>query len=1198
MKKYSIAVLTMIFLLSLSVTALAVAPQNSGGANSQSLKAPPYATDRILIQLTEDALLSPSFQHEGAAPGSITTGLGSLDTKITNLNARAMYKAYKAVKNKLLDKLLGVFRWYMLELPENSDIKAIIDQLKSDPNVANATPDYIAHAYPAVLPDDPMYSSQWGHDNTGQLLDYCWNCGGHPNGNPVGTVGFDGNVEAAWTVLGSYGSPSIIIAIIDSGVDIDHPDLNLVTGYDFGDNDSNPDDDSDEPGHGTACAGIAAAIANNGIGVAGVAGGCGIMPLKVANSAGTMYFSSIQDALYHAADNGADVVSMSLGAGISSDSATDTALHYAYNEGVTLLAATGNENAGTISYPAINQYVIAVGAANPCDGRKRSSSNSGELNPGVKSDPNGYTCDGERWWGSNYGSTTPDANDAVDILAPTILPTTDIGGSGGYNSGDYSMWFNGTSCATPFAAGVAALIKSQNPGWTPTQVRQQIVGTARDVINVESVAGWDRYSGYGMIDAGTALGGSSGNISPSANANGPYTGDEGVAIDFSSAGSFDNDGTIVSYYWDFGDGNSSTLANPSNVYASSGSYTVSLTVTDDDGAADTDNTTATITGICHDHELVLTLVLDNYPGETTWEIKDAGGNTLASGGPYSIAGATETETFCLPDGDYTFTIHDAYGDGICCTYGNGSYELAEGSTIYASGESFASSESTSFTLGSSSNTPPVADAGGPYTGTEGVAVSFDGSGSSDLDGDTLSYSWNFGDGGTGSGVSPNHTYAAAGSYTVTLTVNDGNGGTDNDTSTADISAAAGGWTVLTYDDFESGWGNYSSGGADCMLYNRGTYAHQGGSAADIQDNSSTASSFYYTNGIDVNTPGYTEIKVEFYFYAVSMDNSNENFLVQYYDGATWHTVADYAEGTDFNNNQFYFKTVTISESEYTFPANMKIRFLCDASGNRDDVYIDEITVSATGGTPPPPNTPPVADAGGPYTGTEGVAMSFDGSGSSDLDGDTLSYSWNFGDGGTGSGVSPNHTYAAAGSYTVTLTVDDGNGGTDNDTSTADIAAAGGWTVLTYDNFESGWGNYSNGGVDCMLYNGGTYAHQGNSAVDIQDNSRRASSFRLTNTIDLDTPGYTEIKIEFYFYAVSMDNSNENFLIQYYDGSAWHTIANYSEGTDFNNDQFYFKTVTISESEYTFPTNMMIRFRCDASADDDDVYIDEITISAQ
>ena len=264
------------------------------------------------------------------------------------------------------------------------------------------------------------------------MISYDWATYSH-TGPTVGTVGFDANAQAAWDV--SYGDPSVIIAIIDSGVDIYHEDLNCMAGYDFGDGDTNPMDDSRTPGHGTCCAGVAAAVAGNGIGVAGIAGNCTIMPLKVADRRGTMSFTSITNAIYYAADNGADVISMSLGAAITSDPATDAALQYAFNAGCVILAATGNENATAISYPAINPYVIGVGAASPCGERKRSSSLSTELNPGVFADPNGYTCDGERWWGSNYGTTAADGAGAVDVIAPTIVPTTDISGAGGYDAG-------------------------------------------------------------------------------------------------------------------------------------------------------------------------------------------------------------------------------------------------------------------------------------------------------------------------------------------------------------------------------------------------------------------------------------------------------------------------------------------------------------------------------------------------------------------------------------------------------------------------------------------------------------------------------------------------------------------------------------------------------------------------------------------
>jgi len=193
------------------------------------------------------------------------------------------------------------------------------------------------------------------------------------------------------------------------------------------------------------------------------------------------------------------------------------------------------------------------------------------------------------------------------------------------------------------------------------------------------------------------------------------------------------------------------------------------------------------------------------------------------------------------------------------------------------------------------------------------------------------------------GLTPNTTYT----YTVKARDKSPN---QNETAASSQESATTdpqqGWVELTYDDFEGGWGNFVDGGRDCKLHTKGKYSHQGKGCADIQDNSGTSSSFYYGSGVDVHNPGYTEIKIEFWFKAISMDNSNEDFWVQYYDGSNWHTVAVYRKGIEFQNGVFYFETVTINESSYNFPTNMKIRFMCDASGNRDDVYIDEIRVSA------------------------------------------------------------------------------------------------------------------------------------------------------------------------------------------------------------------------------------------------------------
>jgi PKD repeat protein len=227
--------------------------------------------------------------------------------------------------------------------------------------------------------------------------------------------------------------------------------------------------------------------------------------------------------------------------------------------------------------------------------------------------------------------------------------------------------------------------------------------------------------------------------------------------------------------------------------------------------------------------------------------------------------------------------------------------------------------------------------GSPTSGTAPLAVSF-----TDLSsGSPTSWSCNFGDGGTSTAQNPGHTYTAEGTYTVTLTATNACG-SDGETKTGyvTVGGGGGGFTTITYDGFESGMGSYTDGGADMIRYTGGTYAWAGSAAADIQDNSGVASSFYHTGSYNVT--GYQTLEVEFYFVAISMER-NEDFWVQYYNGSSWQTVASYARGASFNNNTWYVATVTIPRSSYTFPTNAKIRFMCDASANNDDVYIDEIT---------------------------------------------------------------------------------------------------------------------------------------------------------------------------------------------------------------------------------------------------------------
>lgn len=186
-----------------------------------------------------------------------------------------------------------------------------------------------------------------------------------------------------------------------------------------------------------------------------------------------------------------------------------------------------------------------------------------------------------------------------------------------------------------------------------------------------------------------------------------------------------------------------------------------------------------------------------------------------------------------------------------------------------------------------------------------------------------------------------------GVYQVTFTADDGKGGFDTASVQVTVTAPpTGEWQELVFDDFESGWGNYTDGGADCMLYTRTKYAPQGTTAANIQNGSGDASSFVLTNGIDVKTPGYSEIEVAFSYIPVSMDNSSEGFRLDVWDGTKWVTVKSWYAFVDFINFSLNRETVSISNSAVAFSTGMRIRFVCEASDHIDDVMIDDISISA------------------------------------------------------------------------------------------------------------------------------------------------------------------------------------------------------------------------------------------------------------
>jgi hypothetical protein len=345
---------------------------------------------------------------------------------------------------------------------------AALETLRRHPAVAFAELDYIVHATDVITPDDPGWVDQWGPARI--------------------------SAPTAWGV--TTGTPDVVVAVVDTGVELDHEDLvdNLWTNpgetpgngldddgngkvddlhgwhfwhfYDGGTYLPKEDGDvADDHGHGTHVAGIAAAEINNGVGIAGVAGNSRMMVVKVLDQDGDGYYSDLAQGIVYAVDNGARIINLSLGAPDPSE-ALQVAIDYAYARGAVLVAASGNDGTEVL-YPAAAEHVLAVAATDP----------------------------GDEWAPfSNHGPE-------VDVAAPgTHIYST---GWSGVCPGRY-CYMQGTSMATPHVAGLAALMRSVRPDLASVQVTQAITSTVLDV-NEHIWPGRDEYIGWGRIEAAGAI---------------------------------------------------------------------------------------------------------------------------------------------------------------------------------------------------------------------------------------------------------------------------------------------------------------------------------------------------------------------------------------------------------------------------------------------------------------------------------------------------------------------------------------------------------------------------------------------------------------------------------------------------------------------------------------------------------------------
>ncbi|MHC5074349.1 MAG: hypothetical protein ACYTFE_05955 [Planctomycetota bacterium] len=206
-------------------------------------------------------------------------------------------------------------------------------------------------------------------------------------------------------------------------------------------------------------------------------------------------------------------------------------------------------------------------------------------------------------------------------------------------------------------------------------------------------------------------------------------------------------------------------------------------------------------------------------------------------------------------------------------------------------------------------------------------------------------------------------------------------------------------------------------------------------------------------------------------------------------------------------------------------------------------------------------------------------------------------------GGSDSGWQTSANYTDTGlnadtQYTYTVQMRDSvpNTGSASSPASATTLPDTGWTQIISDDFEGGFGNWNDGGTDCSLYTGGTYAHQGSNAVLIVDNSTPPASTTYTNNLAL--AAYDEVKVDFWYYPDSMDNSAEDFWLEISTngGSDWTTVEEWNQGDEFVNGNFYPDSVIITG--YTLTNNTQLRFRCHASGNKDYIYLDEVVVSAQ
>jgi hypothetical protein len=417
---------------------------------------------------TREALLkkfSNNYRHIDGTPEKYLVTLGNPESTLRVSNTLHDNHSVEYAQPNFLSIVAPIegTHWNAPDVPENS------------PGPLDASPGNVS-----VAPSDPLFRRQWNLDN-------------HFGNAQDGKASADISIIKAWNK--TMGSDQIRVAVLDEGVDINHPDL--VNSFAMQDGkvvqwDAILESDSQQPAatesHGTRVAGVIAATANNHIGIAGVAPGVRIIPIRMGSredSADGVWTTPliVDQAIRKAIQLGADVINASWQ--MSKADVVDGAIQYAATKGrngkgTVVVCAAGNDG-GPVVYPAqlASKFpIIAVGATNSWDDVKTRDSK-----------------DKETFWASNMGSE-------LTVVAPGVgIVTTTNHSVGGDSNNDYVYDFDGTSSAAPQVAGVAALVLSVHPDWTAARVREHIANTATKLGTGQHSDQW----GFGRVNACRAV---------------------------------------------------------------------------------------------------------------------------------------------------------------------------------------------------------------------------------------------------------------------------------------------------------------------------------------------------------------------------------------------------------------------------------------------------------------------------------------------------------------------------------------------------------------------------------------------------------------------------------------------------------------------------------------------------------------------